>query len=29
MTRFGKGGSAPMKAGERAPTEVEMLEVEM
>ena len=29
MTRFGKGGRAPMKVGERAPTEVEMFEVEM
>ena len=29
MTRFSKGGRAPVKVGERAPTEIEMFEVEM
>ena len=29
MTRFIMGGRAPMKVGERAPTEVKMLEVEI
>ena len=29
MTRFSMGGRAPVKVGERAPTEVEMFEVEM
>ena len=29
MTRFIMGGCAPMKVGERAPTEVKMFEVEI